>query len=348
MVVTNNVYLDKKFIDGRIKLFKELFTFYLDKPDSLVGFISDKVEIDPIELVNHENKITACEIRKADATIIGFDIWAHELNNKLFSKLLGIQYHGHYAEWVKDYPDLFRMQRLLVHFTSFKNFKRAVGLTHFSDEEVLAYFELQKSEDNRTNSINLFKIVVESENVRKTFLNVIHHTTNGDVIMLRDYIRMCDKVKRKPEIPKGFNKLKKIHDELVDIINQDKLDSTSKEVVVEAKPIEGQENRFFVQEWKRRGLDFIHLNSEFLLKKQGIYQKHCIGGYATKSGFKASSFFSFKWNGRRYDCQLRTDGKINQFKGYRNGNAPEELRELVEKDVFLNHEINYFETEAVK
>jgi hypothetical protein len=344
MVSTNNVYLDKKFIDGRIKKFKETFPFHIDKPGSLVGFIADDIIEDSSDLLNTGRNIISCEISKSDGLLRAFHLWAPCLNDDLYSKVLAIQNHGHYTEWIKDYPALYRINIMLAHFTSFHNFKVAANLTHFNGDEVLMYFKLKES-------VRLFfDIINESDNKHETFKRINKHMNNGDKDLLKDYISMCYKVSRIPRIPSGTNKLIALHDELVDIINMESLANVPKDVVVELESIvEGQEKPHFLEEWERRGLEYVHLNSMYLVKKQGVYQKHCIGNYASKKTMRANSFFSFKWENRMYDIQIINDGNVKQFRGYRNCEPPKELRDLVlGGEMVFNHKINYLQQEPIE
>jgi hypothetical protein len=143
---------------------------------------------------------------------------------------------------------------------------------------------------------------------------------------------MCKQEGVEPEIPKGYHKLKKLHDQIVEKMNAELLEYTSKETVVFPKDVK------FEKTWRARKLKFKRITNAYDLRLAGVRQNHCIGSYYDDL-FKMG-VYSFTYKGREYNIAFNSEtGGLTQFRGYRNCQAPIELQDLVLNDVKLKHTI---------
>jgi hypothetical protein len=342
MIVDNKFYYQQKFIDNRIKLFKETFTYHLETPTTYVGFIDDKdgilTNIDSF-LYEPLREISICKVK---GTIFGFD-HLKRLNTliqeSVYEKVLAIHLHGWTCEWMKDWPRFYIERPHLMRYTSLQELKKALGFNHFTGDEIVNFFKLPEI---------LKDAILESDNRHQTYKYAIKHY-DRDKSYLNDYIRMCRSLGLTVRIPKGKHKLIELHDYMTDRTNEKSLEGFTNDPIVEivhptnvnedGEEMEPETPPNFMEIWKQRGLKFTHINNERDLKLAGIRQKHCIGGYVNK--MNEQSFFEFVWDDKRYNLQLYTNGKVGQFYGYRNVRPPEKLKDLVRDDINLEHQIKY-------
>jgi hypothetical protein len=275
-----------------------------------------------------------------------YNVTLSKANSTTVMKILLL---GTTAEWIVHYPELWTSQQA-YHFNSFKEYKAFLGVQHLDMETI----ELIK------NNNNLYPILLKYED-QQVFTNLIDKLTTSmkaDLSTLEDYYELCEKTKTTFEQPKGINKLIELHDTLTNIENEKKYKDVPGDVVAKiitntptTKPGLFNFNttpteKTFIEIWKDRGLKVKHLNSIKLMIQQGAKQKHCLGSnYTTLNNMTYASFFTFTFEGKEYDLQLKTNGTIGQFKGYRNCTPPKELRDLIEKDINLKHSIEIIDVE---
>jgi hypothetical protein len=229
---------------------------------------------------------------------------------------------GKKYEWMKDYPEFWYF-KFFMSFTSLKEAKNFLGFTYISNQRFYGMF--------KDKPVDAFDDILKYRD-NKNIVNLFNKLDKDSYHMFVDYMQMCEQEAMTPEIPKGYNKLRKIHDAVAEKQNKELLKYTSKECVIFPKYVH------YERAWIKRGLKFKRLTDPYTLRLTGIRQKHCIGSY--HSMIFNQAVYSFFYEGKEFNLAFDSEsGNILQLRGYRNSSGPDKLYDLISKDVDLKHTI---------
>lgn len=229
---------------------------------------------------------------------------------------------GKKYEWMKDYPEFWNY-KFFMSFSSLKEAKNFLGFTYICNSRFYGMFKGKPGD--------VFDDILQHRD-NKNIVNLLNKLDKDSYHMLTDYKSMCKQEGIAPEIPKGYNKLRKLHDEISEKQNQELLKYTSKECIIFPK------DTHYEEVWKERGLRFKRVTDPYSLRLIGCRQHHCIGSYYNH--IFNMGVYSFFEGGKEYNLAFDSNsGNVSQFRGYRNCKAPDELYSKVTEDINLKHEI---------
>lgn len=241
-------------------------------------------------------------------------------------KLLKIFLYNKKAEWIKDNPKWFNL-RIATQFSSLKEMKNWFGYDFISCSKFEEFFTVDK-----------WGLLCYSKG-REDLANIISTKTSSNEI--EDSLRMSKYCGVDIKIHKSKEKNKKNHDYLVKLYNLKKKTEIT-------QPKYEYETEFF-NRLTEIGLEWEHLNTEYLLLEEGKRQYHCIGSKG--SSLRTSLFLSILYKDKRYSLEIKDtrspysygkrESKIPvllEIRGKYNSVAPIELIKLI-KDNLLSFKI---------
>ena len=228
---------------------------------------------------------------------------------------------GKKYEWLKDYQNLWSF-KFFQGFNSLSEAKKFLGFDFISDVDFSKMF-------GDSHYDYLSPIILAKD--KKNAVRLLKNMDGSDWDMLNDYLTMCRDNGFDIEIPAGVNRLQELHDGIVLKINEKNAENYSKEKKYDIIEM-------FTEVWKERGLNFKRIETPYEMYVKGLEQSHCIGtNYATT--LHSYAFYTFNYEGKSYEIQIYSDGRIGQFYGRRNCHPPTELREKVKIQEGLKYNI---------
>lgn len=203
---------------------------------------------------------------------------------------------GKKAEWLKNYPQIkyTRFWNLLKSFSSLKELLITLGVT----------FRIDDVDTNKLqNLINGFKFK-NKQNLLLSSTAIVQDTQDMIISTGRFDLYNSDK------------SIQNIHDELIVIINQNRLESYSD------IPVFPKYAKSICEKFNSIELEYTQLKSHRDIAIEGMVQQHCVGSRA--NALQDNCFFSIQYDGKQYTLQC-TDRNIIELKGKCNTTPPIEL-----------------------
>jgi hypothetical protein len=237
---------------------------------------------------------------------------------------------GRKFEYAKDYPILWKYP-LTQNFTSLKELKNFLGFDFINNKQFYSMFQ----EDEARDYLKLFFFAKNKSNVYNLLTNNDNHAAIFDIF--HDYLTLCQSRGVEVKIPAGINKLRAYHDELVYIVNQEKLRDADKNKYFELLPIKPPKGKiFFLDYWDSIGLKYRKLESQYDMLLQGIKQNHCIGSNYSHT-LHHQTFYTITHKGEEYDMQIFPDGRVGQFYGKYNRPVDSDLRRELKENPNISY-----------
>lgn len=225
-------------------------------------------------------------------------------------------FKGRKYEWLFNYQGIMDYQIM----RNFKNLKEA---KHFFGYEFLGNAEFyQHLTNNYVAEFMFYAANLEKEDR----VNLFHHLKENRIHYMRDILQMWQKIREKEEdypffrIPSNHDDLKDVHDEI-----------THKHNLVKAadySDVEKQVESPLFEAFEKAGLEYVLLNSERKMYIAASTNRHCMASRTQR--LSQDLFFSFKHEDEFYELQAKND-KMYEFRGYKNKDVPEELKNKVEQ-----------------
>jgi hypothetical protein len=211
-----------------------------------------------------------------------------------FPKLLELYVYNKKCEFLKNYSvSYLRYFNFLKSFTSFKEVKDFLGYTFISVDDFL--------------KLDFGNVLFFAHLPATTAIKFVNNSEAKE--LYRDSKRMAGV---NFVSPTSLTSLREYHDKLVLEQSYEYLALKDTSVKWFAHPIDKVLD----------GSSIKRITSDYDLYKEGLEMRHCIGSRGYHLNTKV--FLSIVWENQKYSCQI-TDKNIDEIRGYRNSEAPEEL-----------------------
>jgi hypothetical protein len=217
-----------------------------------------------------------------------------------FPKLLELYVYNKKCEFLKNYSvSYLRYFNFLKSFTSFKEVKDFLGYTFISVDDFL--------------KLDFGNVLFFAHLPATTAIKFVNNSEAKE--LYRDSKRMAGV---NFVSPTSLTSLREYHDKLVLEQSYEYLALKDTSVKWFAHPID----KFLDVDEFVGDSSIKRITSDYDLYKEGLEMRHCIGSRGYHLNTKV--FLSIVWENQKYSCQI-TDKNIDEIRGYRNSEAPEEL-----------------------
>lgn len=244
--------------------------------------------------------------------------------SKRYETFVDCFFVGRKYEYLKTHPTLWDY-RMFQNCNSLNEAKLSLELEFISDKKFAKLFTYTRDLDvislivRATNKPNVVALLIDCiDKIQKLkFSNSLLH----------DWISSLGPHTVKIDFPRSVNRLQRLHDEMIQAQNADKLNNYSTEI--KYKSFTSHIENAFID----KGIGYRKLETPRQIYQEGLTRQHCIGAsYVDALNYMAFYVIDDLDENRRDKFTLAINSKsghTNQFYGYRNISPPVELKDLI-------------------